>query len=126
MDNRQLLKITSGQGFIAALDQSGGSTPKALKLYGIAESEYNNASEMFDLIHEMRTRIIKSSAFNSGRVLGAILCKDTMLKEIDNLPTAIYLWEKLQMSDVEQEDSAKARLSTVSLASLTEVTQTTL
>ena len=70
MDNRQLLKITSGQGFIAALDQSGGSTPKALKLYGIAESEYNNASEMFDLIHEMRTRIIKSSAFNSGRYSG--------------------------------------------------------
>jgi len=97
MDNRQLLKITSGQGFIAALDQSGGSTPKALKLYGIAESEYNNASEMFDLIHEMRTRIIKSSAFNSGRILGAILFKDTMLKEIDNLPTAIYLWEKLQI-----------------------------
>jgi fructose-bisphosphate aldolase class I len=97
MDNRQLLKITSGQGFIAALDQSGGSTPKALKLYGIAESEYNNASEMFDLIHEMRTRIIKSSAFKSGRILGAILFKDTMLKEIDNLPTAIYLWEKLQI-----------------------------
>ena len=97
MDNRQLIKITSGQGFIAALDQSGGSTPKALKLYGIAESEYNNAFEMYDLIHEMRTRIIKSSAFNSGRILGAILFKDTMLKEIDNLPTAIYLWEKLQI-----------------------------
>ena len=96
MDKRQLLKISSGQGFIAALDQSGGSTPKALKLYGIAESEYNS-SEMYDLIHEMRTRIIKSSAFNSGRILGAILFKDTMLKEIDNLPTAIYLWEKLQI-----------------------------
>ena len=96
MDNRQLLKISSGQGFIAALDQSGGSTPKALKLYGIAESEYNS-SEMYDLIHEMRTRIIKSSAFKSGRILGAILFKDTMLKEIDNLPTAIYLWEKLQI-----------------------------
>jgi len=96
LDKRQLLKISSGQGFIAALDQSGGSTPKALKLYGIAESEYNS-SEMYDLIHEMRTRIIKSSAFNSGRILGAILFKDTMLKEIDNLPTAIYLWEKLQI-----------------------------
>ena len=90
MDNRQLLKISSGQGFIAALDQSGGSTPKALKLYGIAESEYNS-SEMYDLIHEMRTPIIKSSAFNSGKILGAILFKDTMLKEINNLPTAIYL-----------------------------------
>ena len=97
MDNRQLLRISSGQGFIAALDQSGGSTPKALKLYGIAESEYNNASQMYDLIHEMRTRIIKSAAFNSERILGAILFKDTMLKEIDNLPTAIYLWEKLQI-----------------------------
>jgi fructose-bisphosphate aldolase class I len=92
-----LLKISSGQGFIAALDQSGGSTPQALKLYGKAESEYNNESEMYDLIHEMRTRIIKSSAFKSGRILGAILFKDTMLKEIDNLPTAIYLWEKLQI-----------------------------
>ena len=97
MDNRQLLRISSGQGFIAALDQSGGSTPKALKLYGIVESEYNNASQMYDLIHEMRTRIIKSSAFNSERILGAILFKDTMLKEINNLPTAIYLWEKLQI-----------------------------
>ena len=97
MDNRQLLRISSGQGFIAALDQSGGSTPKALKLYGIAESEYNNASQMYDLIHEMRTRIIKSTAFNSERILGAILFKDTMLKEINNLPTAIYLWEKLQI-----------------------------
>ena len=97
MDNRQLLRISSGQGFIAALDQSGGSTPKALKLYGIAESEYNTASQMYDLIHEMRTRIIKSSAFNSERILGAILFKDTMLKEINNLPTAIYLWEKLQI-----------------------------
>ena len=80
MDKRQLLRISSGQGFIAALDQSGGSTPKALKLYGIAESEYNNASQMYDLIHEMRTRIIKSSAFNSERILGAILFKDTVLK----------------------------------------------
>ena len=97
MDNIQLLKISSGQGFIAALDQSGGSTPKALKLYGIAESEYNNSSEMYDLIHEMRTRIIKSSVFNTGRILGAILFENTMLKQIDNLPTAIYLWEKLQI-----------------------------
>ena len=97
MDNIQLLKISSGQGFIAALDQSGGSTPKALKLYGIAESEYNNSSEMYDLIHEMRTRIIKSSAFNRERILGAILFENTMLKQIDNLPTAIYLWEKLQI-----------------------------
>ena len=73
MDNTQLLKMSSGQGFVAALDQSGGSTPKALKLYGIEELEYNNSSEMYNLIHEMRTRIIKSSAFNSKTILAAIL-----------------------------------------------------
>jgi len=89
--------MSSGQGFIAALDQSGGSTPKALKLYGIEESEYNNSSEMYNLIHEMRTRIIKSFAFNSKRILGAILFENTMLRQIDDLPTAIYLWEKLQI-----------------------------
>jgi len=97
LDNTQLLKMSSGQGFIAALDQSGGSTPKALKLYGIEESEYNNSSEMYNLIHEMRTRIIKSFAFNSKRILGAILFENTMLRQIDDLPTAIYLWEKLQI-----------------------------
>ena len=89
--------MSSGQGFIAALDQSGGSTPKALKLYGIEELEYNNSSEMYNLIHEMRTRIIKSSAFNSKRILAAILFENTMLRQIDELPTAIYLWEKLQI-----------------------------
>ena len=70
-----MLKISTGQGFIAALDQSGGSTPKALKLYGVEESEYDNSADMYDLIHEMRTRIIKSNAFSSGRILGAILLK---------------------------------------------------
>ena len=89
--------MSSGQGFVAALDQSGGSTPKALKLYGIEESEYNNSSEMYNLIHEMRTRIIKSSAFNSKRILAAILFENTMLRQIDELPTAIYLWKKLQI-----------------------------
>ena len=89
--------MSSGQGFIAALDQSRGSTPKALKLYGIEELEYNNSSEMYNLIHEMRTRIIKSSAFNSKRILAAILFENTMLRQIDELPTAIYLWEKLQI-----------------------------
>jgi len=97
LDKTQLLKISSGQGFIAALDQSGGSTPKALKLYGIEDSEYNNSSEMYNLIHEMRTRIIKSSAFNSKRILAAILFENTVLRQIDDLPTAIYLWEKLQI-----------------------------
>jgi len=89
--------MSSGQGFIAALDQSGGSTPKALKLYGVEDSEYNNSSEMYNLIHEMRTRIIKSSAFNSKRILAAILFENTMLRQIDDLPTASYLWEKLQI-----------------------------
>ena len=97
MDNTQLLKMSSGQGFVAALDQSGGSTPKALKLYGIEELEYNNSSEMYNLIHEMRTRIIKSSAFNNKRILAAILFENTMLRQIDELPTAIYLWKKLQI-----------------------------
>ena len=97
MNNAQLLKILTGQGFIAALDQSGGSTPKALKLYGVEESEYDNSADMYDLIHEMRTRIIKSNAFSSGRILGAILFENTIQKKIDKIPSAIYLWEKLKI-----------------------------
>ena len=92
-----MLKISTGQGFIAALDQSGGSTPKALKLYGVEESEYDNSADMYDLIHEMRTRIIKSNAFSSGRILGAILFENTIQKKIDKIPPAIYLWEKLKI-----------------------------
>ena len=92
-----MLKILTGQGFIAALDQSGGSTPKALKLYGVEESEYDNSADMYDLIHEMRTRIIKSNAFSSGRILGAILFENTIQKKIDKIPSAIYLWEKLKI-----------------------------
>ena len=81
-------------GFIAALDQSGGSTPKALKLYGVPESAYSNEDEMFDLIHQMRARIIKSPAFTGDKVMGAILFEQTMDREIDGIPTAQYLWEK--------------------------------
>lgn len=81
-------------GFIAALDQSGGSTPKALRLYGIEESAYANDEEMFGLIHEMRARIIKSPAFNGDKVMGAILFERTMDGEIDGVPTAEYLWKK--------------------------------
>ena len=92
-----MLKISTGQGFIAALDQSGGSTPKALKLYGVEESEYDNSADMYDLIHEMRTRIIKSNAFSSGKILGAILFENTIQKKIDKIPSAIYLWEKLKV-----------------------------
>ena len=90
----QLEKIKSGKGFIAALDQSGGSTPKALADYGIAETEYANEDEMFDLVHRMRTRIITSPAFNSEYILGAILFKQTMDSKIAGLYTSDYLIDK--------------------------------
>ena len=90
----QLERMRSGKGFIAALDQSGGSTPKALSLYGVAESEYSGDSEMFDLMHAMRTRMIKSTAFNGDRVLGAILFEGTMDRDIDGIGSAEYLWTK--------------------------------
>jgi len=81
-------------GFIAALDQSGGSTPKALKLYGVDEGAWSNDEEMFDLIHGMRARIIKSPAFSGDKVMGAILFEQTMDREIDGTPTAEYLWQE--------------------------------
>ncbi len=80
-------------GFIAALDQSGGSTPKALKLYGVEEGAWSSEAEMFDLIHRMRARIIKSPAFTGDKVMGAILFEQTMDRDIDGTPTARYLWE---------------------------------
>jgi fructose-bisphosphate aldolase class I len=85
-------KMRNGKGFIAALDQSGGSTPKALKLYGIGEDAYSNEAEMFDRIHEMRTRIITSPSFNGDRVLGTILFEQTMDRTIEGKGTAEYLW----------------------------------
>ncbi len=81
-------------GFIAALDQSGGSTPKALRLYGVEESAYSNDEEMFGLIHDMRARIIKSPAFTGEKVIGAILFERTMDGDIDGAPTAEYLWNE--------------------------------
>jgi fructose-bisphosphate aldolase class I len=81
-------------GFIAALDQSGGSTPKALRLYGIDQSAWSGDAEMFDLVHQMRTRIITSPAFTGDKVMGAILFEQTMDRDIDGTPTAQYLWEK--------------------------------
>ena len=93
MNTEQLEKMKTGKGFIAALDQSGGSTPKALKLYGIEESAYSGEEEMFDLVHEMRTRIIKSPSLNAERTLGAILFDMTMERTIDGKGTAEYLWE---------------------------------
>jgi fructose-bisphosphate aldolase class I len=93
MNSEQFAKVKSGKGFIAALDQSGGSTPKALLLYGIEESEYSGDEQMYDLIHAMRTRIIKSSAFSGERVLGAILFEMTMDRKIDGKSSAEFLWE---------------------------------
>ena len=89
----QTEQVRNGHGFIAALDQSGGSTPKALKLYGIDESTYSGETAMYDLIHAMRARIIKSPAFSGDKVVGAILFEQTMDRAIDGIPTATYLWE---------------------------------
>ena len=97
MNQEQLEKVRTGQGFIAALDQSGGSTPKALKLYGIEESAYDGDDEMFDLIHQMRSRIITSPSFGGDRVLGAILFEQTMDRQIDGIDTAEYLWMRKQV-----------------------------
>ena len=94
MNNKQFERIQTGKGFIAALDQSGGSTPKALASYGISENRYSNDEEMFTLVHEMRKRIIKSPAFDSQYVLGAILFENTMDRFIDGVNTADFLWEK--------------------------------
>lgn len=91
----QRAKIESAPGFIAALDQSGGSTPKALKNYGVEENEYNGDDEMFAKVHEMRTRIITSPAFTGKHVIGAILFEKTMNDTINGIPTAQYLWEEL-------------------------------
>ncbi len=97
MNKQQLAKVRNDDGFIAALDQSGGSTPKALRLYGVPESEYSGDEEMFDKVHEMRTRIITSPSFGGNRILGAILFENTMDREIAGKPTAQYLWEEKQV-----------------------------
>ncbi|MEK4105868.1 fructose bisphosphate aldolase [Paenibacillus sp. FSL R10-2791] len=94
MNMEQWERIRTGQGFIAALDQSGGSTPKALLQYGVAEDSYTNEDQMYGLVHEMRTRIIKSPVFDSKHILGAILFENTMDRSIDGQYTADFLWEK--------------------------------
>ena len=94
MNEKQLQQMTSKKGFIAALDQSGGSTPKALRLYGIPEDKNSTDDEMFDLVHEMRTRIIKSPSFTGDKVIGAILFEKTIERKIDDKFTADYLWEE--------------------------------
>ena len=91
---KQLEQMTSGNGFVAALDQSGGSTPKALRLYGVSEDSYSGDDEMFDLIHGMRSRIAQAPEFTGDKVVGAILFEMTMDREIDGKPAAQYLWEE--------------------------------
>ena len=90
----QLAQVKSSKGFIAALDQSGGSTPKALKLYGVDENQYSSEAQMFDLVHAMRARIIKSPSFTSERILGVILFEMTMDRQIDGMGSAEFLWQK--------------------------------
>lgn len=94
MNYRQLSRMRSDKGFIAALDQSGGSTPKALQIYGIDPSEYTNEDEMFDLVHAMRSRIITSPSFDKEHILGAILFEQTMDRDIDDKKTGEYLWSE--------------------------------
>lgn len=107
----QLNRMHSGKGFIAALDQSGGSTPKALSQYGVEESSYTNEEEMYTLVHEMRTRIIKSPAFDSKYILGAILFENTMDRKIDEQYTADYLWEKKNIVPFLKVDKGLADLA---------------
>jgi len=111
MNIEQLDRMHSGKGFIAALDQSGGSTPKALAQYGIQESSYSNEEEMYTLVHEMRTRIIKSPAFESNYILGAILFENTMDRKINGQWTADYLWEKKNIIPFLKVDKGLADLA---------------
>jgi fructose-bisphosphate aldolase class I len=97
MDATQLERIRVGRGFVAALDQSGGSTPKALADYGIAENRYSSEEEMFDLVHAMRARVITSPVFDGSRVLAAILFEQTMERDMQGVPTAEYLWQEKQI-----------------------------
>jgi len=97
MNQQMFERVRNGEGFIAALDQSGGSTPKALRLYGIAESEYSNDAEMFDMMHTMRSRMITSPVFGGNRVLGAILFEGTMDRDIEGRGSADYLWAVKQV-----------------------------
>ena len=108
VNTEQLERMRSGKGFIAALDQSGGSTPKALSLYGVDESEYSGEAQMFDLIHAMRTRMIKSRAFNGDRVLAAILFEGTMDRYIDGIGSAEFLWAKKRVVPLLKVDKGLA------------------
>ncbi|MEM7610572.1 MAG: fructose bisphosphate aldolase [Pseudomonadota bacterium] len=106
--DQQLEKFRTGGGFIAALDQSGGSTPKALGLYGVSEDAWSNDAEMFALVHQMRSRIISSPAFSGDRILAAILFEVTMDSDIDGKPTADYLWENNNVVPILKVDKGLA------------------
>ena len=122
----QLQKVKTSPGFIAALDQSGGSTPKALRLYGVQENTWSSDEEMFAIVHQMRTRIITSPAFNGDRIIGAILFENTMDREIEGQPTADYLWNvkrvvpflKVDQGLVAEKDGVQLMKPMPSLAAL--------
>jgi len=111
MNQEQLRRVREDEGFIAALDQSGGSTPKALGLYGIADRSWSSEAEMFDMMHAMRSRIVRSSSFTGDRVLGAILFEMTMDRKVDGLPTATYLWEQKRVVPFLKIDKGLADVS---------------
>ncbi|WP_311564733.1 fructose bisphosphate aldolase [Peptoniphilus duerdenii] len=108
MNQKQLDKLRNNKGFIAALDQSGGSTPKALRLYGVGEDKYSSEEEMFDLVHKMRTRIIKSPSFSGEKILAAILFKITMNSKIDGKYTPDFLWEEKKVVPILKVDEGLA------------------
>ena len=108
MNQQMFEQVKAGKGFIAALDQSGGSTPKALKLYGVDESEYSGDEAMFDLIHKMRSRLIKSKVFTGNRIVGAILFEMTMERKIDGIGSAEFLWSKKKIVPFLKIDSGLA------------------
>jgi len=108
INQQQLDKMETGSGFVAALDQSGGSTPKALRLYGIEEDAYSGDEEMFDLVHAMRTRIMMSPSFGGDRILAAILFEMTMDRKVDGLPTATFLWETKNVVPILKVDKGLA------------------
>jgi fructose-bisphosphate aldolase class I len=108
VNQQQLTQMHTGKGFIAALDQSGGSTPKALKLYGVDESSYSNEDEMFDVIHAMRSRMVMSPAFTGERVLAAILFEGTMDRSIEGVGSAEYLWSRKQVIAILKVDKGLA------------------
>ncbi len=108
INQQQLEKMGQANGFIAALDQSGGSTPKALKLYGVDESAWSNDDEMFAVVHAMRARIITSPSFSGARILAAILFENTMDREIEGRPTASFLWEEKQVVPILKVDKGLA------------------